>query len=158
MKKIIVLLFCSVILCACSNNQQTESLTCSKDTNLNELLDIDAKWKIDVHFTHVNGIVTKAEFNEYIDFNNQDDLETVKEFFVEESLVYEDLKHFDINIESSNNRLITKTIVDYTKIDVEKLKNKQSFIIFLLDDDNNLLLENARKWYTNQRFTCLADD
>ena len=150
MKKIITgltLILLVLITSACGN--KSGQLTCTMKNNIQEGIVLESKYIID----YQNDYVTKLKTTETIKADNKEDLTTYKEALEQAYEEYNNIEYYQNNISIENNTLISSTIINYEKVDTEKLieidsNNKQ------LIKNKKILLKDIKEMYKENGCNC----
>lgn len=154
MKKILgmlVFVISIILITGCSNNEEVVK-TCTSTTN-----DVANGYKLESKYTvYAKGdIVQKVETVETI---TSDD-EGILEYF-EESLEdsYEALKDtyggYTNEVDNENGKVVSKTTIDYTKMNVEQYVKDNTIMENYVNSDNEFLLEGVISIYEALGATC----
>lgn len=122
-------------------------LHCSYKNNTNTMIS-----SLDYKLKFKNKNVTKLETEEIISSDDEELIETYKASIEELSTKYEELEHYKTNITTEDNKLIIKTIIDYSKIDMKKylqIEGEKTYI-----KNNKLKIDEIKKIYERNGATC----
>ncbi|MBR6948859.1 MAG: DUF1307 domain-containing protein [Bacilli bacterium] len=136
MKKIIksiILVISVLLLTACGTEDMEKGITVSSKTdtsNKNGTLlcsrsaeaQNNAKASFIYEIDYKNGYITKLHSKEEITSSSDEVLDTYEEAYRNIFKAYEDLKYYDNNITRSKSSVVSDTTIDYSKVDIEKLK------------------------------------
>ena len=151
MKKIIILTFAFIIfLTGCNNkNNQKGVINCNRTATISEGIKTNLNYKI----TYSGKYVDMIESDEVLDVSNADTLKVYKQTIENMYKAYDELDYYDVDIKVDGNKLISKTKIDYTKIDTDKMiqidsSNKQ------IIKDGKVLVDDVKNMYSQLGVTC----
>lgn len=146
MKKIIYIVVLILLVTGCSKKDGT--ITCTSTSTPNE----EVKLKSTYIITYKNNYVTRLKTTEIITVNDKNNIETYKNVLENSYKEYNKIKYYSNVISVEDNNLISSTIINYDKIDTNKLikldKNNNSIIKnkkVAVDDIKNIYVKNGRK-------------
>ena len=136
MKKIIktiILIISIIFITACGSEDMEKGITVSSKvdtTNKNGTLlcsrsaeaQNDAQASFLYEIDYKNGYITKLHSKEEITSSSDEVLDTYEDAYKNIFKAYDNLKYYDNNITRTNSSVISDTTIDYTKVDIEKLK------------------------------------
>ncbi len=127
---IITLLIVTIVTSACQS--KSGQLTCSITTTPNENTTLSSEYIIN----YKNNYVTKLKTKEIITSETKEDLETYKEALNAAYSSYNDIEYYSNTVSIEDNNLISSTIINYEKIDTNKLIE--------IDSNNHSLIKNGK--------------
>lgn len=138
------------ILTGCGNTKKITNniLTCTKTGTLDDGVNIDLRYEV----SYENDYVTIIKSTEKIISDDESVLNEYKESVEEIYSPYKDIEYYDYNITINGNTLISSTIIDYSKVDIDKLIE--------IDDDSSLIedgkikLSDIKSLYESIDATC----
>ena len=146
MKKIIYIVALVLLVTGCSRKDGT--ITCTSTSTPNE----EVKLKSTYIITYKNNYVTKLKTTEIITVKDKSNIETYKNVLENSYKEYNKIKYYSNVISVEDNNLISSTIINYDKINTNKLikldKNNQSIIKnkkVAVDDIKNVYVKNGCK-------------
>ena len=101
------------------NENSVEEITtvCSGKQNIKEDVSVDTEYEI----KSKDGKVITLISTEIITSNDTEYLNTTKEDIEKTYSIYKDINNYEYNITLENNKLISKTKINYEKVDLKKL-------------------------------------
>lgn len=151
MKKIIVvfMLVGTLFLTGCSASEKKGVLVCTKKQDIDSSTKLESTYNV----SYKNGYVTSIDTTETITSDKTEVLETYKTNLESVYNKYNDIKYYDNNIKIEGNQLISKTVVNYEKIDTDKLieidKNNAAAI-----EDGKVKVSTLKSAYEQLDATC----
>lgn len=112
-KKIILGVGLVLLLTGCGNSK---IMVCNSSTTSDEV-----KRTSSYNVTYKNGYVTKLETTESITTASSSKLLLYKSALEKQYEDYNNIKYYDNSITIKGNELISKTIIDYSKVDTKKM-------------------------------------
>ena len=136
MKKIfkaIILVISIIFITACGSEDMEKGITVSSKvdtTNKNGTLlcsrsaeaQNNAQASFIYEINYKNGYITKLHSKEEITSSSDEVLDTYEDAYKNIFKAYANLKYYDNNISRTKTSVISDTTIDYTKVDIEKLK------------------------------------
>lgn len=149
MKKslIIIILLLTILISGCE--KKSGELTCTSTTNPNETITLDSKYVV----TYKDGYVTKLKTTETIEAKEVSDLETYKEALELAYSDYNNIDYYSNTITIEDNKLVSSTVIDYEKVDTDKLIEIDSNNGTLIKD-GKISLQDIKDMYTGNGCTC----
>ncbi|MCI8498717.1 MAG: YehR family protein [Bacilli bacterium] len=111
---------------------KTEELTCTREATIAG----GAKMSLNYKVTHKGGIVKLVETEEKVTSENEQYLETYKTTVESLYSPYDDVEHYNYEVKIDGDTLISKTEINYEKIDTKKLIE--------IDSANENLIKNGK--------------
>ena len=150
--KMLVLVIAVVLITGCTNNDKEIVKTCTSTTN-----DVANGYKLESTYKiYAKGdIVEKVETIETI--TSED--ETILDYF-EETLedTYEATNEvyggYTNEVENENGKVVSKTTIDYTKMNMEQYIKDNTVMKNYVNSDNEILLEGIITIYESLGATC----
>lgn len=146
MKKFIYIVVLILLATGCSRKDGT--ITCTSTSNPNK----EVKLKSTYIITYKNNYVKKLKTTEIITVNDKSNIEAYKNVLENSYKKYNEIKYYSNVISVEDNNLISSTIINYDKIDTDKLikldKNNKSIIKnkkVMVNDIKNVYLKNGCK-------------
>lgn len=148
MRKSLLLLAVGVLLLTGCSSSSEKVMHCTRTTDQSGM-----KMNFDYKVTYKDDEVISLEANESIEADDEATLETLKESVQAQYDNYNELEHYDASVEVKDGKLISKLEVNYSKIDKDKLfekdsANKQYF------KDGKASLEAFKQVYSQLGLTC----
>lgn len=146
MKKIIALTLLSLILITGCGKEKT--MTCTRTMNQNSI-SFDLKYEVE----YLKDYVTKIKSTEMVKSSDKNVLESYKETVEKIYEPYKDVEHYNYSVEITEDTLISKTDLDYTKIDVDKMIEIDSANSKIIKD-GKIKLEDIKNTYETMGLIC----
>ncbi len=146
MKKIIALTLLSLILITGCGKEKT--MTCTRTMNQNSI-SFDLKYEVE----YLKDYVTKIKSTEMVKSSDKNVLESYKETVEKTYEPYKDVEHYNYSVEITEDTLISKTDLDYTKIDVDKMIEIDSANSKIIKD-GKIKLEDIKNTYETMGLIC----
>ena len=99
------------------NSVEEINTVCSGKQNIKEDVSVDTEYEI----KSKDGKVITLISTEIITSNDTEYLNTTKEDIEKTYSIYKDINNYEYNITLENNKLISKTKINYEKVDLKKL-------------------------------------
>lgn len=133
-KKILVVLLLVIIgiLTGCHQEEERNVLTCSKKETDTDGVKMELSYKI----TYKGDYVEMIEAEEKVISDDDSILESYKTSIESAYSPYKDVEYYNYSVEVLDNTLTSKTEVDYSKIDTDKLIE--------IDSNNASLITNGK--------------
>lgn len=153
MKKIIILGVALLILvtgCGQGNTTPTEEkMICTRTANLNGV-EMDLRYEVTYEGENVNRVQT----TEKVTTDSEDTLQQYKQQVENIYSNFDNIEHYNYNVEINGNTLTSTTDIDYTKIDIDELLAIDSSIQQLLNDNDKIDLDSITQVYESAGATC----
>ena len=117
MKKLIYLPALLLLVFTMTGCEKVKVMKCTRTAEISETMSISTNFTI----TYVNNTVKKVSTVEKLKSVDGTYLEAYKTSVESTYAPYDDIKHYDYDIEIEDDTLITKVNIDYTKIDLKDL-------------------------------------
>ena len=92
-------------------------LFCTREAFASEGIDVELTYEL----TYKNGYVMLLHANEKVMSDDKDSLDEYEKAYRNIAKNYEGLKYYDITITRSDNTVVNDTVINYEKIDTDKL-------------------------------------
>ena len=153
MKKIIILGVALLILVTgCGQGNTTakeEKMICTRTANLNGV-EMDLRYEVTYEGENVNRVQT----TEKVTTDSEDTLQQYKQQVENIYSNFDNIEHYNYNVEINGNTLTSTTDIDYTKIDIDELLAIDSSIQQLLNDNDKIDLDSITQVYESAGATC----
>ncbi len=146
MKKIVILTVLSFVLITGCGKEKT--MTCTRTMSQNSV-NFDLKYEVE----SLKGNVTRIKSTEMVKSNDKNVLGTYKETVEKTYEPYQDVEHYNYSVEITDDTLISKTDLDYTKIDMDKMIEIDSANAKIIKD-GKIKLEDIRNTYEAMGLIC----
>ena len=140
MKKIVslfIILFLSLLITGCGNKEEQEKvpvvnkdsildhidkagsgkLKCSREAYASTGVDVDLSNEVE----YKDGYITLLHSVDVITSDDQDSLDLYEDAYIKIAKNYKGLKYYDITISRTANSVINDVVINYEKIDIDKL-------------------------------------
>lgn len=149
-KSIILILVLVICLTGCSLGG-TKTMTCTRTATQGSMkLDVDYK------VTYSGKYVKTVESVEKIISSNKTVLDTYKKTVENIYAPYNDLEYYDAEVTVDGDTLISKVVIDYEKIDTDKLVKIDSAIGNILKN-GKIRIEDMKAIYEKNGATCTQE-
>lgn len=133
MRKKYNLLFIMIIaLFCCGCQKETGTIICTSKQQPTEDVSLTSEYRI----VYKNKYVTKLKTTEKITTPKQEDLKSYQERLQAVYDLYSDIEYYSNNISIEDTTLISSTIINYEKVDTDKL--------IKVDKNNGTLIKNGK--------------
>ena len=153
MKKIIILGVALLILVTGGGQGNTtpteEKMICTRTANLNGV-EMDLRYEVTYEGENVNRVQT----TEKVTTDSEDTLQQYKQQVENIYSNFDNIEHYNYNVEINGNTLTSTTDIDYTKIDIDELLAIDSSIQQLLNDNDKIDLDSITQVYESAGATC----
>lgn len=95
----------------------TGKLKCIREAVAGEGIDVDLRYMIN----YKNGYIQELYAIEKVTSNDQNSLDEYEKAYKKISSYYEGLKYYDISVIRDSNSVTNNTVINYEKIDIDKL-------------------------------------
>lgn len=147
LKSALLALVLVVFLTGCSLGG-TKTMTCTRNTTQGTLK-LDVKYVV----TYSGKYVNKVESTEKIISTNTTTLETYKKSVENIYSPYKDIEYYDYEVSIDGDTLTSKVIIDYDKIDTDKLISLDSSIGNIIKN-GKIKVEDMKSIYEQTGATC----
>lgn len=133
MKKIVklsVLVLTSLVFTGCGSKEIITE--CVRTGTIREGVSVDFNYKV----TSKGGVVLKVETVEKVTSQDEEYLKTFKDSILSMYAPYKDIKDYNYEVTIEGDTLVSKTNIDYTKVDTDKLVE--------IDSANSKLIKNGK--------------
>lgn len=138
-----------VLLSTGCGKEETKTMTCTRTGTITEGVNIDLNYKV----TYTGKYVDLVETEEKLTSEDQDYLKTYKETVEKMYAPYKDVEHYDADITLEKGVLSSKTKIDYSKIDTNKMIEIDSANGALIKD-GKIAVEDLKATYESLGTTC----
>lgn len=128
--KLSIIALASLALAGCGNQEIVTE--CVRTGVIKEGVSVDFNYKVNSQ----NGNVLKVETVEKVISEDKDYLETFKKSVLKMYAPYKDVEHYNYEVTIEGNTLISKTDIDYSKINMDKLIE--------IDPNNSQIIKNGK--------------
>lgn len=146
----LVLLSLFVSGCGCSKKVKTHSSQCENEANNNDYL-----YNVTYNFESNDEdlLINYKRTEKYTSDDNQflDNMKTYKQNYFEK---FSGIIGIESNINISENELNTELIIDFSKIDKEKLLEIEPFYLNFYDNNDNFNINYTVDYYIGEGMTC----
>lgn len=149
MKKIIILGVALLILATGCGTETEEKMVCTRTANLNGV-EMDLRYEVTYEGENVNRVQT----TEKVTTDSEETLQQYKQQVENIYSNFDNIEHYNYNVEIDGNTLTSTTDIDYTKIDMDELLAIDSSIEQLLNDNDKIGLDNITQVYETAGATC----
>lgn len=151
MKKRILLVALLVVALGITGcgKEEVKELNCTRTATITEGTNVDLSYNIKYKGDYVE--VVKTE--EKVTSDDKNVLETYKTTIEKTYSPYKDVEHYDYSVDISGNTLISKTTIDYTKIDTNKMIEIDSANGSIIKD-GKIKVEDIKSMYESIGATC----
>lgn len=146
MKKVLALTVLSLVLLTGCGKEKT--MTCTRTMNQNSI-NFDLKYEVE----YSKNNVTRIKSTEMVKSSDKNVLESYKETVEKTYEPYKDVEHYNYNVEINEDTLISKTDLDYTKIDLDKMIEIDSANAQIIKD-GKIKLEDIKNTYEAMGMIC----
>lgn len=153
-KKILlsVLLGMMLIITGCGSKEESKVLTCSRNATVATGVKMELSYKV----TYKGEYVEVIETEEKIISDNTAVLDTYKTSVESLYSPYKNIEHYNYNVEISDNTLTSKTKIDYSKIDTDKMIEIDSANATLIKD-GKVKVEDVRAMYESSAVGAICE-
>ena len=145
----VVLGVCSLLLVTgCGNSNNMESMTCTRTMNQNGI-----KTSLKYNVEYEGDYVSRIKTVETVETDDTDILNTYKDQIESLYSPYKDVEYYNYSVDVSGNTLTSKTRIDYSKIDTDKLIEIDSANASLIKD-GKIKIDDIRTMYESTGATC----
>lgn len=135
-KILLIFLFSLIILSGCTKQNESGStvdsktdlsdkkgtLICTRSASAPNNTTVDLKYEV----SYKAGNVTNLHSTEKIVSNDEETLDSYEVAYKNIFKIYEDLKYYDNTVTRSSNSVVSDTVIQYNKVDLEKLKELEN--------------------------------
>lgn len=132
-----------------SKNPEVATRTCTRTATVTEGVQMDLKYVI----TYEGDYVTKVDTVEKIITEDQDVLETYEDTLKSTYALFDDIEHYDYDIEVNDDTLTSTVAINYEKIDIDELLAIDTAVETFLTD-GKVDLEKITSFYTQLGAVC----
>lgn len=144
-----ILLVMTLVVTGCDTKEETKTLNCSLNGTIMEGIESNSNYKV----TYQGDYVQLIETEEKIISDNKTYLETLQQTVESMYSPYKDVEHYDYEVKVDGNTLTSKTTIDYSKIDTNKMIEINSAIGTLMED-GKLKVDDIKQLYNQMGITC----
>ncbi len=151
MRKVLltVLLVTVLMVTGCSSSEETKTLTCTRSATVTTGVRMELSYKA----TYKGDYVELIETEEKVISDNESVLNTYKTSIETLYSPYKDVEYHDYSVDVSGDTLTSKTRIDYSKIDTDKLIEIDSANASLIKD-GKIKIDDIRTMYESTGATC----
>lgn len=147
---LVTLLVMTLLVTGCnSKSEETKVLTCSRTATVTEGVRMDLSYKV----TYKGDYVEVIETLEKIISDDETILETYKTSVESMYSPYKGVEHYDYEVTVDGDTLTSKTKIDYSKIDTDKMIEIDSANATLIKD-GKILVDDVQTMYETVGATC----
>ncbi len=125
-----------------------KKMVCTRTANQNGM-EMDLKYTV----SYKDNYVTTVESHETIKIEDKDILDVYKKSLEETIENYKGIEHYDTDLKVDGNVITSTTKIDYTKIDVDKLIERDSSLKLLIKD-GKINIEDMENVYNQIGVIC----
>ena len=137
-KKLFSILLILLVICITGCTKKTESgLTVNSETDMTEKRGVlactreatgmnNAAVELNYEVSYKNGYVTKLHSIEKVTSSSEEVLETYRSAYEKVFEVYKDLEYYENSITDEGNTIISDTVIEYDKVDLDELKRLEN--------------------------------
>lgn len=146
-----IMIFSVAILSGCGT-QKMKTVTCTLDRN-----DIENGYQMTATYEiYTDGeIVDKVKTVEKVFSDNDEVLSSFENYL---NNVYEPMNDryggYDVDIKKDSDSLTSTVVIDYKKVDIEKLLTDQPSMSSMVNDENQILLASIKTSYSMNGAVC----
>ncbi len=150
----LILIFSIILFSGCNKDNSTEDsdkvLHCTRNVVAQDNMTTDIKYSI-----YYNGdYVTKTVSIEKVTSKDKNVLNKFKESYENVFLNYKNIDYYDNKVEINGNTVSTTTVVDYRKVDVNKIIEIEGKEDNIFDDDGKVKKDTLVSFYKKYGITC----
>ena len=151
MRKVLltVLLVTVLMVTGCSSSEETKTLTCTRNATVTTGVRMELSYKA----TYKGDYVELIETEEKVISDNESVLDTYKTSIESLYSPYKDVEYYNYSVDVSGDTLTSKTRIDYSKIDTDKLIEIDSANASLIKD-GKIKIDDIRTMYESAGATC----
>lgn len=138
-----------VTLLASGCGEKEETLTCKRTATVTEGVKMDLNYKV----KYKGDYVSLVESEETVTSSNKEYLETYKEKVESLYSPYKDVEFYEYDVKVDDDKLISKTSINYEKIDTKKMIEIDSANGSLIKD-GKVKVEDIKAVYSSLGVTC----
>ena len=158
MKKFSISLFLIMILVLCSScgkeeiiKEESENvLHCTRNVTAQDNMTTDIKYSI----YYDGDYVTKTVAIEKVTSNDNNILKKYKEAYEKVFSNYKDIDYYDNKVEQNGNTVSSTTVVDYKKVDVNKIIEIEGKADNIFEEDGKVKKDTLVSFYKKYGITC----
>ena len=147
----VVLGVCSLLLVTGCGNNSTESMTCTRTMNQNEI-----KTSLKYNVEYEGDYVSRIKTVETVETDDTDILNTYKDQIESLYSPYKDVEYYEYNVDIADNKLTSTVDINYTKVDTDKLLEIDSANGQLIKD-GKISVDDIKSVYESLGATCKND-
>lgn len=151
LNKILLTIIFILVLVGCGKNDNYDIITCSKKATLS---DNNTTANLEYKIYYKGKYVKKTISTETITSNSSETLKEYEKSYKEVFKKYRNIKYYNNTITLDSNTVISKTIIDYTKVDSKKIVEIEGEEGNIFTDEGQVKLDTLLKLYKKYGSTC----
>lgn len=157
LKKVVYIFIASLLVftltgCGSSTSKEEKILNCTATmNNVADGYNLNTEYKV----TYIGDVVKRIELVESATSNDPEVIDYLETYL---NTYYTNLNNayggYTWNIEKSYNKLVSNTVMDYTKINLNKYVTDLPNMKYYLNDNNELTIQGVKTMYSSIGATC----
>ena len=144
-----ILLVMTLLVTGCGSKEESKILTCTRNATVTAGVKMELVYKA----TYKGDYVEMIETEEKVISDTESVLETYKASIEAMYSPYKGVEHYNYSVDVSGDTLTSKTKIDYSKIDTDKLIEIDSANATLIKD-GKIKVDDVRLMYEKVGATC----